>query len=695
MGRTEAQAARRRLISARRARLAVGKPGYWLGFAAVTGAYVATAKFGIDLPVSNGVITPIWAPSGISLAALLLLGRRYWPAVALGALIANATSGAEPAVAAAIAVGNTLEAVAGTCLLRRVGFRVNLERVRDVLMLVAFGAGVSTLIAATNGVAILFLTQTAHGSFGSNWLLWWFGDAVGNLMVAPLLLVGFSSGRKWPSKARLLEAVVVVTVLAALSGVVFLAGAWRYPYLIFPLLLWAPLRFRQLGAAASSFLVGAIATWGTVAGTVPFGGSSPTERVQIIQALVGVLAISLLVLGATLAERERANEKLRQTTARLSEAQAMTHIGSWEWEIATNAVTWSDELYRIWGLDPDRFGASYEAYLETVHADDRQLVDAAVRRALETGGCGYECRIVRSDGAERFIRARGKVLADESSRPLKMIGTAQDVTEEKQIEAERERLFARERAQNERLRELDRMKDTFLASVSHELRTPLTSIGGYIGLLKDETTGELRDEQRRYLEIAWRNTERLQRLIGDLLLAAQADAGQLPLEPSRVDLRALASECVASARPRAEEAGVEVVIVGDEVPTLDGDPARLAQLVENLLSNAIKFSKDGGRVEVRTDADSGHVLLEISDRGIGIPAIHQPRIFERFFRSSNAVEQAIQGTGLGLSIAKMIAEAHGGVITYESDEAEGTTFRVELPYAADGAERQAEHAEVS
>ena len=138
-----------------------------------------------------------------------------------------------------------------------------------------------------------------------------------------------------------------------------------------------------------------------------------------------------------------------------------------------------------------------------------------------------------------------------------------------------------------------------------------------------------------------------------------------------------------------------MVIVGDEVPTLDGDPARLAQLVENLLSNAIKFSKDGGRVEVRTYADSGHVLLEISDRGIGIPAIHQPRIFERFFRSSNAVEQAIQGTGLGLSIAKMIAEAHGGVITYESDEAEGTTFRVELPYAADGAERQAEHAEVS
>jgi PAS domain S-box-containing protein len=695
MARTERQDARRRLISPRRARLVIGKPGYWPGFVVVTGAYVATAKFGIDLSVSHGVITPVWAPSGISLAALVLLGRRYWPAVALGAFIANATSGAEPALAAAIAVGNTLEAVAGAFLLGRVGFRVNLERVRDVLMLAAFGAGISTLIAATNGVALLFLTHTAHGSFGSNWLLWWFGDAVGILMVAPLLLVAFSAGKKWPSKAPLLEALAVIALLTALSAVVFLAGAWRYPYLIFPLLLWAALRFRQFGAAASSFLVGAIATWGTVAGTVPFGGSNPTERVQIIQALVGVLAISLLVVGATLAERETANKKLRQTAARLSEAQAMTHIGSWEWEIVTNAVTWSDELYRIWGLDPDRFGASYEAYLETVHHDDREHVEGTLRRALETGGCGYECRIVRPDGAERFIRAHGKVVADESGRPVKLIGTAQDVTEEKQIEAERERLLARERAQNERLRELDRIKDTFLASVSHEFRTPLTSILGYIGLLRDETTGKLPDEQRRYLEIAWRNTERLQRLVGDLLLAAQTDAGRLMLEPGRVDLRELASECVASARLRAEAAGVEVVLAGGEVPTLEGDPARLAQLVENLLSNAIKFSSDGGCVELRTYAENEHVVLEVSDSGIGIPAAQQRHVFQRFFRSSNAVEQAIQGTGLGLSIAKMIAEAHGGVITYESEEAEGTTFRVELPLAADGAERHGEHAEVS
>ena len=695
MGWMRGETARPGSISVRGLRFGVARPGYWLGLAGLSGAYVATAKLGIELSVAHGVITPVWAPSGISLAALLLFGRRFWPAVAVGALIANATSGADPAVAAAIALGNTLEALVGASLLQRVGFRTSLERVRDVLSLVALGAGVGTLIAATNGVTVLFLADSGRGSFGADWLLWWFGDAVGILMVAPLLLVALTSEKSRPSRVRLLEALVLLASLTALGAVVFVGGAWRYPYLLFPFLLWSALRFRQLGAAASSCLVGAIATWGTVAGTVPFGGDSPTQRVQVIQALVGLLAIGLLVVGATLAERETANKSLRQVAAQLSEAQALAHIGSWEWELPTNAVSWSDELYRIWGLAPARFGASYEAYLETVHPDDRELVDEAVRGALETGAFDYECRIVRSDGGERVIRARGKLVADASGSPLKLIGTAQDITAQKEIEVRREGLLAQERAQNARLRELDRLKDTFLASVSHELRTPLTSIIGFLGLLDDESRGELNEEQRRYLAIARRNSERLHRLVADLLFVAQAGAGRLVLNPCRVDLRALAAECIESSKREAAEAGVEVVLAGGKVPALEGDQARLAQLVENLISNAVKFSSEGGRIEVRTFAADGQVVLEVADSGIGVPAAQQAHVFEPFFRSTNATERAIQGTGLGLAIAKVIAEAHGGSIVCESEEAGGTTVRIELPRAPDAPQIHALHADVA
>jgi PAS domain S-box-containing protein len=663
---------------------------YWLGLLGIASAYVAAAKVGLDLSVAHGVITPVWAPSGIALASLLLFGRRFWPAVALGALIANATSGADPAVAAEIALGNTLEAVAGAYLLERVGFRVSLDRVRHVLQLVVFGAGLATLISATNGVTVLVLSGNAPDSLGSDWLLWWFGDAVGILLVTPLLLVAFSSERSRPSMARVLEAVVLVACLVTVSALVFLAGAWHYPYLIFPLLLWAALRFHQLGAAASSFLVGAIATWGTVAGTVPFGGTGSTERVQVIQALVSVLTIALLVVGATLAEREAANETLKQTAARLSEAQALTHIGSWEWDIVADEVAWSDELYRIWGIAPAAFGASQSAYLETVHPDDRARVEAIVARAVETRrDADYDCRILRSDGAERVVHARCKVVADRSGRPVKMIGTAQDVTAAKEIEAGRERLLAKERTQNARLRELDRMKDTFLASVSHELRTALTSILGFVALLANDEGNELTETQRNYLAIVERNSERLQRLVGDLLFVAQTGGEHPALQPTRVDLRAVTADCLESMRRRADEAGVELVLAGREVPAVKGDASWLEQVVENLVSNAIKYSADGGRVEVRTTASAGRAVLEVTDGGIGIPRAEQPFVFERFFRSSNAAERAIQGTGLGLAIAKVIVEAHGGTIRLESGEARGTTVRVELPLASDDVQRPA------
>lgn len=399
------------------------------------------------------------------------------------------------------------------------------------------------------------------------------------------------------------------------------------------------------------------------------------------QAVLGPGGEPLWLDGAIfdVTERKEIEAERERLLERLVEAERITHLGSWTWEIAANRVTWSDEMFRIWGLDPDRFGASYEAYLETVHPDDRELVKRAVEKSSETGGFDYECRIVRHDGAERFVHAHSKVVYDDEGVPVTMIGTAQDITERKEIEAERERLLTQERAQNARLRELDRLKDTFVASVSHELRTPLTSISGFLQLMQDGLAGKTTEEQRRCLAIAGRNADRLHRLIGDLLFVAQMDAGQLVLEAAEVDLRALAEECLESVRPRATQAGVEVVLEGDAVAGLQGDPSRLTQLLDNLVSNAIKFSSEGGQVAVRTTSENGSVVLEVADQGIGIPAEQQQHLFQRFFRGSNAAERAIQGTGIGLSIVKAIVDAHGGSIAVESREDAGTTFRVAFP----------------
>jgi signal transduction histidine kinase len=231
--------------------------------------------------------------------------------------------------------------------------------------------------------------------------------------------------------------------------------------------------------------------------------------------------------------------------------------------------------------------------------------------------------------------------------------------------------------QNERLRELDRLKDEFVSLVSHELRTPLTSIRGYLELALEDV-GTLTEDQRQYLAVVQRNSERLLRLVGDLLFVAQVDAGRLRIEAEPADLAAIVRESVQGAEPVAAGRGVGLSIEAE--PTrMEGDPARLAQLVDNLVSNAIKFTEPGGTVTVRVRPERGAAVLEVSDSGIGIPAEEQEHLFERFFRSSNARRAAIQGTGLGLVIVRAIADAHDGSVSIASTERVGTTFRVELP----------------
>ena len=285
--------------------------------------YVAAAKFGIEQPVAHSVITPIWAPSGIAIAALLAFGPRLWPGVAAGAFIANATSDVSIAVALGITVGNTLEAVAATYLLRRVDFSIALERAQDVIAFVGLAAIVSTAISATVGVTTLSIAGVdPNQSFASEWLLWWFGDLVGALLVGPPILVWVHRIRKGGQPKQVFEGVALVAAVAVMSTVVFIGGSWRYPYLVFPLLVWAALRFRQLGAATAVLIVAAIATWGTVHGAVPIGGATATQSVQILQALIAVVAVSVFMIAASLSEKEVAEEALEEAYARERAASA-------------------------------------------------------------------------------------------------------------------------------------------------------------------------------------------------------------------------------------------------------------------------------------------------------------------------------------------------------------------------------------
>ncbi len=232
--------------------------------------------------------------------------------------------------------------------------------------------------------------------------------------------------------------------------------------------------------------------------------------------------------------------------------------------------------------------------------------------------------------------------------------------------------------QNQRLVEADRLKDEFVALISHDLRTPLTSIMGYVELALEEGEEKLDAERRGYLEIVARSSDRLLRLVDDLLFVARLQTGRLALTTEPVDLGDVVELAVEEARPRADRKGLTLSFLASPSVVVEADRGRLFQLLDNLVGNAIKFTPSGGRVDVRVVESPSGGVLEVSDTGIGL-GTDTERIFERFFRAPNAIDQQIPGTGLGLFIARAIAEAHGGAIAARRREGGGTTFRIDLP----------------
>jgi PAS domain S-box-containing protein len=355
-------------------------------------------------------------------------------------------------------------------------------------------------------------------------------------------------------------------------------------------------------------------------------------------------------------------------------------------------TSWNQGAERMFGVSAEQMlGRPLTALLPEERQDDALGV---LRRVIDEDQVGQlETVRRRGNGDLVHVAFTYSPIRDSSGKVVGVSAIGQDVTERKRAEADRERLLAAEQearafaeaaqrdlfAQNERLRELDRLKDEFIALVSHELRTPLTSIRGYTELLLDGEAGDLTDEQRQFLGVVERNSHRLLHLVGDLLFLAQVEAGKLVLDVDGLDLAAVASESVETARPQAEAKEITLTLATGPVPLVAGDRARIAQLLDNLVSNAVKFTPEGGRVDVRVGSVDGQAVLEVRDSGMGIPPEEQEFLFERFFRTTTATEQAIQGTGLGLAISKAIVEAHSGRITVASEEGAGTTFRVTLP----------------
>lgn len=313
---------------------AVNLSGGWyvLAILVIAGFYFAAARLGLSLASVHTNVSPVWPPTGIAIAAVLLLGYRVWPGILLGALVANLMTPVPVATAVAIGIGNTLEALSAGFLLWSFGFHNSLDRARDVFKFV-IAVLLCTMVSATIGTFSLCLGHAAKWTdFGSLWMTWWLGDAVGGLVLAPLLLAWLTKSRGWLPKRRDVEAVALLLLLS-LSAIATFGGPSRisvhyYPLarLTVPLFLWAAFRLGQSGVTLASVVLSIFAVWGTANGLGPFISSTPNESLLLLQLFLGSNAVTFLFLVAVVEERRSTQETLRENERRVAAHLAVTRI---------------------------------------------------------------------------------------------------------------------------------------------------------------------------------------------------------------------------------------------------------------------------------------------------------------------------------------------------------------------------------
>ncbi len=665
--------------------------------------YFGAARFALLLAIPPGYATALWPPSGIALAALLVLGPRLWPGVWIGSALANLSIDASLPAAIVIATGSTLQALVLSALLRRhVDIAYRFRHVQQVVKFVVLSALGATIAPTVALIPLSLLYPLPGADLFANWRTWWQGDTSGILIFTPLILSWSVRGTVQWTPRRVLEGLLLAALLLAATHVAFSSGFGR-TFVIVPLIVWAAFRFGQREVTTAITVVCALALWYTLSEeSGPFATAPLNESLLLLLAFISTVVFTGLVLCAVISELSRAMGELQsrvlERTRMLGESErrfrlmveSVVDYAIFMLDSDGRVASWNAGAQRILGYSADEIvGESLSQFYprEDLERGEPQVELGAAKaegRFEQEGWC------VRKDGSTFWANAVVTAVRDDTGKLLGFAKVTRDLTERNRVEAE----LIRAKVAAEKASEA---KSQFLANMSHELRTPLNSLLILARLLADNVGGNLTPNEVQFAQTIYASGMDLLSMINDLLDLAKIESGALTtvnVAPARLD--ELREDLERTFGQVAQGKGLQFSIFIDPAlpPLVSTDMGRLKQVLKNLLANAFKFTKQG-RVSLaiapaqsgwtpghgRLDAARSVIALSVADTGIGIPADKQRIIFEAFQQADGTTSRQYGGTGLGLSISRELTRLLGGEIRLSSDPGKGSTFALYLPLA--------------